>query len=185
MAVAVAPEVHVPTVPAEPESDVWYEVVDGEHLEKPMSWESQWIGMRLARLIDQFLDEEDVGGWVNTEAYIACFEWAPGMKRRPDVAYWRQDQLPEPPMGGGDVAVAPAWCVEIVSPGNSAEELDRKTAEYFRAGVSFVWIIYPETKTVHTLEADGNAHWYRDDETIKDASVLPGFQLEVRRLFPR
>jgi Uma2 family endonuclease len=176
------------TVPATPDDDrlPMYEIVDGEHLEKPMSWMSQWVGHELGRLVGNHLadDFDDRPGWVNTEAYVACFDWKPGDRRRPDVAYWRIEDLPEPP-DRGDTTIAPAWCVEVVSPGDAADSLEVKIAEYFRAGVSLVWVIYPQARTIHSLRSDGSACFYRDGETADAAPVLPGLSVPVAKLFPK
>ena len=162
-----------------------FEIVDGERVEKSMSMKSQWVGMRLAACIDVFIQDEDVGGWVVTETFIACFEWMPNTKRRPDVAYWRDDQLPDGLPDVGDTTVAPAWAVEVVSPNDNISDLNVKLGEYFRAGVLLVWVVDPQSGTIRTEQPDGTAHVYRRGETISAAPVLPGFSVLVDDLFPR
>jgi Uma2 family endonuclease len=47
---------------------------------------------------------------------------------------------------------APQIAVEVASRGNTAEEIERKTAAYLRHGAAEVWIVFPRTRSmmVHT-----------------------------------
>jgi Uma2 family endonuclease len=61
------------------------------------------------------------------------------------------------------LTVAPEYVIEIISPSNTEEELDRKVAEYRAAGVDHIWIV------------DIDARIWRDGEgRILDAVILPG-----------
>ncbi|MEM6562369.1 MAG: Uma2 family endonuclease, partial [Planctomycetota bacterium] len=111
--------------------------------------------------------------------------WAPGTKRRPDVAYWHAHQFPDGLPERGEATIAPAWCIEVVSPGDNAEALEEKVAEYFRAGVELVWIVIPATRSVRTERPDGTAHVYRGDQALTADPVLPAFTAPVARLFPK
>ncbi len=42
----------------------------------------------------------------------------------------------------------PDWIIEIVSPGNSKKELDKKYAYYEEAGVREYWVLHPLEKTI-------------------------------------
>ena len=44
----------------------------------------------------------------------------------------------------GWVRIPPDLAVEVVSPNDSAEELEEKLEDYHKAGVPLVWVIYPE-----------------------------------------
>jgi Uma2 family endonuclease len=50
---------------------------------------------------------------------------------------------------------SPIIAIEIVSAGNSAEEIDRKTEAYLEEGAAEVWIVYPGTRTVKVFRKDG------------------------------
>jgi Uma2 family endonuclease len=41
---------------------------------------------------------------------------------------------------------APMLAIEVVSPGNTAEEIQRKTAAYLQHGGEEVWIVYPRSR---------------------------------------
>jgi Uma2 family endonuclease len=57
-------------------------------------------------------------------------------------------------------------------------------AEYFRAGVRLVWLIYPETRQVHAFVDDGDAHTYDRGDTVAVKPVLPDVYIHVNDLFP-
>ncbi len=162
-----------------------FEIVDGEKVEKTMSLYAQYVGSEICGRIRQELLEEGIGGFVVTEAFIACFEWAPKTRRRPDVAYWREDQYPDGIPLRGDAAVAPAWVVEVVSPGDLSEDLEAKIAEYFRAGIGLVWIVHPGTRTIRAEQPDGTAHVYRNGDAIDAAPVLPNLRMKASEVFPK
>lgn len=46
----------------------------------------------------------------------------------------------------------PSVCVEIVSPSNSAAQIDRRTRRWLEAGVAEVYVLHPEHETVDRIE---------------------------------
>jgi Uma2 family endonuclease len=100
----------------------------------------------------------------------------------PDVAYIsneRQRRLPSI----GFVPATPELVVEVMSPGNSAPEMEQKVTDYLAAETLIVWVVYPNTKTVVVHTNDGTKHLTEAD-TLDGGDVLPGFTLPVRDIFP-
>lgn len=161
-----------------------YEIVDGVEVEKPMSLLSQMVGFKLGTRVEMHLLSGEADGYASTEPRVVCFDWDPGLRRIPDFAYWRRDQYPDGIPPRGDATVAPAWVVEVVSPGDEIEYYDLKVADYFRAGVELVWTVHPATRTVHTQRPDGTARVYRAADAITADPVLPGFSARVGDFFP-
>lgn len=58
---------------------------------------------------------------------------------QPDVSVMWPDQ----PIENGYRRGSPVIAIEVVSPGNTAEEIQRKTAAYLTHGGEEVWIVYP------------------------------------------
>ena len=46
--------------------------------------------------------------------------------------------------------------IEIISPGNSAEEIHRKREAYLEEGVAEVWIVYPVSRVMEVFRKDGS-----------------------------
>lgn len=104
----------------------------------------------------------------------------PDIVRAPDVAFIRTERLP--PEGEGYAAIAPDLVVEVVSPGDTAHELEVKVSEYLAAGVTSVWVLYPRTRTVMIHRADG-VRRLRAADTLDEEPALPGFSCGVADLF--
>ena len=149
-----------------------------------MSLLSQVIGSEINTRVRMHILSGEAVGYVTTEPWVICFDWSPGTKRRPDVAYWRRDQYPEGIPVRGEATVAPAWVVEVVSPNELVEDLYAKIADYFRAGTALVWIVDPAGRTIRAERPDGTAQAYRAGDTITAAPVLPGFLIPVIAFFP-
>ncbi len=52
---------------------------------------------------------------------------------------------------GGYVYIPPDLAVEVVSPNDSAYEVENKVVEYLGVGVPLVWVIFPESRTAYVL----------------------------------
>jgi hypothetical protein len=73
--------------------------------------------------------------------------------------------------------------VEVVSPGDTAGEVEEKVQMWLAHGASLVWVIYPATRTVTAYRRDGSANVLLDDDLLDGEAVLPGFSFAVSRLF--
>ena len=67
---------------------------------------------------------------------------APGLVRIPDVSFiaWRQvpeRHIPRVPM----LTFAPDLAVEVLSPSNTAQEMNQKRHDYFAAGARLLWYV--------------------------------------------
>jgi Uma2 family endonuclease len=164
--------------------DKLYELVDGQLVEKHMSSESSWIASRLGRSLDLHTDQQQLG-WVWVENTFQCFADAPNKVRRPDVAFVRAGRLPDNRPSRGHERVMPDLGVEVVSPNDTAEEVEGRVDEFLRGGVRLFWVIYPQTRTVHVFRTDGSAQRLREGDELKGEDVVPGFSCVVRDLFPR
>src|SRR5437667_9864564 len=102
-----------------PEGDQ-YELVNGELVERSMSYWSTYIAGVIYRLLSTFCLEDKLG-WVAPEgASYQCFPRDPEKVRRADVSFIRLDRLTsERATAEGHMALAPDLAVEVVSPNDS------------------------------------------------------------------
>jgi Uma2 family endonuclease len=102
--------------------------------------------------------------------------------RQPDVSILSRERIratdPDNYFEG-----APELAVEVVSPSESAEDLDIKTRQYLQNGGQQVWIIYPKTQTVHVFSGSTVAIILERDQILDGGDLLPGLQLSVASLF--
>ncbi len=163
---------------------VSFELVDGRLVERNVSALSSWVGGRLHRLIDVFVNENRLGwAWPTDQGY-ECYPDSPGKIRKPDVSFIRRERMPQGPGPDGYITIAPDLAAEVLSPNDLAYEVEIKVVEYLGAGVRLVWVINPEMRTVHIHRGDGSVGWLREDDELSGEDVLPGFRVRVSSLFP-
>lgn len=121
------------------------------------------------------------GAEVTVESgYILSEE--PATLRGPDVAVVLEPRSAagEP---GGWVRGAPDVAVEVLSPSDTSSAMQRKVLEYLAADARRVWIVDPDARTVTVHRPDGSANILREHQTLTGEDVLPGFSVEVRKIF--
>jgi len=161
-----------------------YELVDGHLVERHTGRLSSWVGGRLHRFLDIFVEEKQLGwAWPADQGY-ACFPDAPGKVRKPDVTFIRKERLPDALTSEGYTYIPPDLAVEVISPNELAYEVENKVLEYLNAGVALVWVINPEARTVHIHRGDGSVGWLREEDELSGEDVLPGFRCRVAMIFP-
>jgi Uma2 family endonuclease len=107
----------------------------------------------------------------------------PDTVRGIDVAYMSYKRLPRGKEGSGFSRVPPELAVEIVGEKQGWREMLEKSAEYLRMGVDRVWILDPQTRSLHIHRADREPEILRNSSVVQDAEVLPGFRCRVREFF--
>jgi Uma2 family endonuclease len=158
------------------------ELVDGTLVEKAMGQREALLGGYIFRLIDEFLDRQDLG-----IAYPdnAPFRFLPRLVHLPDVSFFSWERLggkiPEKPMPH----VVPNLAVELISRGNTPKEMQRKLREYFASGVQEVWLIYPKTQTAEVYTSPTQKRRIPKDGALDGGQLLPGFRLPLKKLFAR
>jgi len=78
---------------------------------------------------------------------------------------------------------APELAVEVVSPSDSAEDLEVKVEQYLHSGSKQVWVVYPSTKRIHVFKPDRKATVLDETQTLDAGDSLPGFSMKVADLF--
>jgi Uma2 family endonuclease len=110
-----------------------------------------------------------------------------GLVRVPDVAFFSWDKLPGRVFPSKTIpALAPDLAVEVLSEGNTPEEMERKLREYFLAGVRLVWMIDPRKRTAEVYTSpDAPTATFDERQALDGGDVLPGFTLPLAELFGR
>lgn len=136
----------------------------------------------LCYLINRFAADKHLGLAVNEVLFV--LNAASRLNRRPDVAFVSYARWPT-----AVVAREPAWnvvpdlAIEIVSPTNLAEVIDRKITDYFQSGVRLVWVFYPDSGRVYVHRSPTQVNIVERTDTLDGGEVLPGFRLAVTELY--
>jgi Uma2 family endonuclease len=165
---------------AMPELDLTYELVDGEAVPKmsPKRFHSRVTGA-LFILLNQWSQDR---GEVNPE-------WAIALKRKgedwvpvPDLTYVSYQRLPTEVMKDEACPVPPELAIEIISPGQTFGQLAEKATDYLEAGVSRVWVVDPQARSITVFYPDAPPRTYTNAALLTD-SLLEGLQLTPQQVF--
>ncbi|RRR75304.1 MAG: Uma2 family endonuclease, partial [Candidatus Viridilinea halotolerans] len=115
-----------------PASELRQELAFGEVVETmPPGRKHGRIALRIGKLIDNWA-EQGPGGESGVESgFILARD--PDLVRSPDAYYVRAERLPAGDDDEGFWRIPPDLAVEVVSPSDSAEELQQKIREYLAA----------------------------------------------------
>jgi Uma2 family endonuclease len=166
------------------EQKIFCELIDGVLVEKVMGARHSRYAAYLTYCIIAFLERVgDIGAVYGPDAPHRLF---PGQIRYPDVSFVRHDRK----VAAGDVddliaAWTPNLAVEVISPGNTAKEMDDKLKLYLDAGVELVWYADPDRDEVRVYTSlDDVEHLGLADE-LDGGLVLPGFRLSIEHWFTK
>jgi Uma2 family endonuclease len=157
-----------------------YELVDGRLVEHKMSFWSSCVAGIIFRTLELFCRENRLG-WVLTEGTsYQCFPALPGRVRKADVSFIRSQRYSlVQATTEGHCPIAPDLSVEVISPNDTAYEIDEKVRELLDAGVPLMWVVNPEQRTVAIHRAGGPGTILRENDEISGEDVIRGFRSRV------
>ena len=77
----------------------------------------------------------------------------------------------------------PDLAIELISPTNAAVLVQAKIHEYFAAGVSGVWVIYPKQKSIYVYSSTTPIQVLEPGHELDGRDLIPGFRLPLAALF--
>lgn len=159
------------------------ELVDGVLVEKAMGQTESRLGFWLRHKLASYLEEHDIGIAFGADGPSQLDE---DQVRFPDVGFISYDRIPS---DADPDTPMPDWvpnlAIEIISPGNTKGEMDRKLRDYFAAGVELVWYINPAKQIVQVHTSVDDCTTLKADDVLDGGTVLPGFRVSIRELFAR
>lgn len=160
-----------------------YEFVHGMPVEKPTAAESDWIGATLIGLLWSHCRPANLGLVFGAQTGYRCFPKDRKNLREPDVSFIARGRLPGDKPPKCDIDIPPDLAVEVVSPNDPTVETEAKVLDYLSAEVRLVWVIIPETRTVHVRRLNGTFAVLAETDTLSGEDVVPGFTCKVAELF--
>jgi Uma2 family endonuclease len=160
-----------------------YEMIDGRLVEKVMGQKSCWVGGEIYFLIALFLKTHPVGRVYPSDTAYRCFPGRPRHIRKPDVSFVRADR-DSPELLDVEMTVRPDLVVDVVSPHETVEELDKKIRDFSSVGVPLIWVVNPNARTVWVIRRDGSPPVLGEADTLTGGDVLPGFSCRVADFLP-
>ncbi|MDB5330257.1 MAG: hypothetical protein JWP03_1408 [Phycisphaerales bacterium] len=159
------------------------ELVDGVLVEKTMGYNESYVAILIATMLNQFVLPRNLGIVTGADGMMRLF---PGLVRIPDVAFVSIERLPGGRLSTDPIpSLVPDLAVEVLSEGNTVNEMTRKRGEYFKAGVRLLWFVDPKRRIITVYTDPENSRVWNEDQTLSAEPVLPGFTLEIRSLFEK
>jgi Uma2 family endonuclease len=163
-----------------PDDGMRHELSEGELITMPPpAFLHSQVVRNIYRILTKYVDEKRIGGVFVDAGYL--LSRAPRTVRQPDISYLIKDRLPSA-MKSVYCEGAPELAVEVVSPTDSAAELNRKVQQYLEAGSKEVWVAYPDTRSVHVHRPGGNTYRAAETDTLT-SDLFPGWSACVAEFF--
>lgn len=150
--------------------------------EPPAGFSHGALASRINVLLAGFVRERNLGIVVAAETGFVLSE-EPSTVRAPDAAFVSHDRLPPEGPPAGFARFAPDLAVEVLSPSNTATDIQEKALDYLDAGTRAVWVVDPAARTVTVWRSRSEIRVLREDEELVGADALPGFRTRVGALF--
>lgn len=159
------------------------ELIDGVLVEKAMGyWESR-LAVLLAHFIESYLEGNDIGFTLG-EGGMQRVDF--GQMRIPDVSFYLWSRFPNRELTMEQIlAEVGDLVVEVLSPSNTDQEMERKRREFFAAGTRLFWIVDPVDRTVAVYTSPEDVTVLNETQILTGGDVLPGFTLPLRDWFTR
>ena len=155
-----------------------YEYVRGQLVSMPSTTMAHGeISVNLVTLLNVHVSQQQLGRVYSAETTFAVGKSG----RKPDVAFVSQERLPEDRRQASPIP--PDLAIEVVSPTDSAYDIEEKVFEYLEAGTRLVWVINPVLKTVTVYRSQDDIKILTRNQTLTGEDVVEGFSCLVEEIF--
>jgi Uma2 family endonuclease len=157
------------------------ELVDGVLVEKALTLTKSLLEGVLIHYLGDFVRREDLGILLGPDGGFRLF---PGSVRLPDVSFVRWNRLPGEKVPDVPLLrMGPDLAVDVLGPGNTKAEMDRKVSDYFRGRTRMVWVIDMQTRAAAVYTSPTEKRRIAKGRNLGGGAVLPGLSLPVADLF--
>ena len=167
---------------SQPETRPYRELWDGEVVEKAMP--SRPHSTLVRELLTELTLHLRANPIASADTELRHAEVESEWVFLPDVSVTLHSRRPGPPSEAkGPERVLPDFAIEVLSPDDRPGQLARRIASYMSAGVTLLWVVDPEDEQITVWERGAEPRLVAPGETLSAAPVLPGFSIDVERLF--
>jgi Uma2 family endonuclease len=169
-----------------------FELINGEKHFRMVTVAGHSSTIRLLfRLLDAFALAN--GGEVYPETTFIMPDgydsnWVTG-SREPDVMYYAGTRIADykaatPEWRERPFPLVPDLVIEVVSPNDKVEELDKKIDAYLADGVRLIWVLKPQRRSAVVYAPDLEQPQFLEGDALLDGGdVLPGFKIALSKVF--
>ncbi len=158
-----------------------YELVKGELLTmSPAGEEHGAVIMNLAVPLGQHVKANKLGR-VYGAATGFKLETDPDTVLAPDIAFIKQERLGT--LIKSYRVGAPDLVVEVLSPGESKNKIEKKTSRWLQGGALAVWVVDPHTRLVSVCRLNAETRFLSEKDVLSGDIIVPGFSFPVSEIF--
>lgn len=160
------------------------ELVAGELAEQPMpTIQHGAVCAAITMLLGYWARMGRHGAVMSNDSFVMT-DRNPDTVRGPDCLFISAAKLPNGKLPAEGILTFPAdLTIEVLSPSDRWTEVLDKVLEYLRSGVTEVWVIDPEQRSVTIHRPDVAALHFDGDDLLTRPEFLPGFECRVSDLF--
>jgi Uma2 family endonuclease len=160
-----------------------HELVKGE-LRKmtPTGFNHGEIVMNLAAPLGTYIRNSSLGVVLGAETGFKINS-DPDTVRAPDIAFVRKERVLETGRTDKFWPGAPDLAVEVLSPTDTAYEVEEKVANWLGAGTQVVWVLNPRQRTLHVHRANSPVQVLGREDFLEGQDVVPGFRINLSEVF--
>ena len=160
-----------------------YELVKGELIKmSPAGSEHGAIIVKLTVRLGHHVEANKLGVCFGAETGFKIAS-NPDTVRAPDVGFIKREKIPESGITEKFWPGAPDLAVEVLSPGDTFDEVYGKVEDWLAAGTSAVWVVSPKRRNVTVYHSLTDVKTYSEKDELEGGEVVPGFRCKVAEIF--
>ncbi len=137
---------------------------------------------RLSTYLSLFVIENDLG---EVTAAETGFKLINQSTVGADIGFIGKENLAKFGIPDSFFPTAPDLAVEVVSPGNTSEEISTKVEDYLSSGSRLVWIVYPKRKVVVVYRRNNTVSFLHENDDLEGEDVITNFRLPLEKVFAK
>lgn len=166
-----------------PADGMRHELVRGELITMPPAgFEHGTVTVNIAMPLHNHVKQHQQGIIVAAETGFVI-ERGPDTVRAPDIGFVSKERLSRIGIPKNFFPEAPDAAVEVLSPGDTVNEVDDKVQEWLTAGCLLVWVVNPRQKVVTVYRSNAKPIILTATDYLDGGDVIPGFRMLVGEIF--
>ena len=166
-----------------PKDGFRYELVEGELKQmSPSGTKHAAVIFNLTGLLAPHFRANNLGQGFGAEAGFKIAS-DPDTVRAPDIAFVRRERIPSTGIPENFWPIAPDLVVEVVSPGDTFQEVEDKVEQWLAAGTLAVWVVNPKRRSVSVYRSMTDVTRLSEADELEGQDVVPGFRCKVAEIF--
>jgi Uma2 family endonuclease len=166
-----------------PKDGMRYELVRGELKQMaPAGFEHGIVIAKLTWRLGQHVETHQLGVVCGAETGFKISS-NPDTVRAPDIAFVSRERLAEIGITKKFWAGAPNLAVEVLSPGDTVDEVGEKVEDWLAAGTKAVWIVSSKLRNVTVYRSLADVVTLTEKDELSGHDVVPDFRCKVAKIF--